>query len=318
MNELLSICIPTYNRAETLKGCLENLVPQVKKHDIPIYVLDNGSTDDTKEIVLKFKEKYGYIFYSLRKEGALPASNAEQVLKQASSEYRWLMGDRVRMIEGALDPILESLRTGDCKFIVVNALRRRGVTMVTDINNSAYYDDPDKLLMDLGWWMTFFGAVIWSRETVEAGDFTRYNRTEFPQVGVPFDYLSKNRSRVYWYAEPKTFSVGRSGWFKMIFDTNVTKWTDLIRSLPAVYTEDAKRKCIKDLGVKSHLFSIKGFIVLKSRGQYDLKKYNEFKPRFKDVTNVPSFILFLIAVMPPVPMFMIELIKRVRNLGLKL
>jgi hypothetical protein len=229
------------------------------------------------------------------------------------------MGDRVRIIEGALDAILDGLETSDCKFFVVNALRRPGVLMVSDINDLAYYDDPNKLLGDLGWWMTFFGAVIWSKEAVEVGDFIKYNRTAFPQIGVPFEYLSKNRSRVYWYAEPKIFYMGRSGWFDRIFDINVTKWMDLIWLLPAIYTEDAKSKCIKSLGVKSQLFSIKGFIVLKSHGHYDLGQYNAFRSRFKYVTNVPSFILFLIAVMPPVPLFIIELIKKVRNiLGLKI
>ena len=50
---LLSICIPTYNRAELLRSALLSLVPQVKESggEVELVVSDNCSTDDTRRVV---------------------------------------------------------------------------------------------------------------------------------------------------------------------------------------------------------------------------------------------------------------------------
>lgn len=51
-----SIIIPTYNRAELLKRCLNSLVEQTFK-DFEVLVCDDGSVDNTKEIVKEFRNR---------------------------------------------------------------------------------------------------------------------------------------------------------------------------------------------------------------------------------------------------------------------
>ena len=52
MNKLLSICIPTYNRAQFLPALLESIITQINGHEdkVEIIVSDNASTDNTKQI----------------------------------------------------------------------------------------------------------------------------------------------------------------------------------------------------------------------------------------------------------------------------
>jgi len=52
---LVSIIIPTYNSARTLEQCLISIVAQDYK-DIEIIVVDNNSTDTTKEIAQKYTQ----------------------------------------------------------------------------------------------------------------------------------------------------------------------------------------------------------------------------------------------------------------------
>ncbi|MBU0727402.1 glycosyltransferase [Patescibacteria group bacterium] len=51
----LSVIIPTYNRADTLKVCLQKLLAQ-QGVDFEVIVVDDGSTDHTERIVKKFAE----------------------------------------------------------------------------------------------------------------------------------------------------------------------------------------------------------------------------------------------------------------------
>ena len=52
---LLSICIPTYNRAHYLKECLGSIVAQFDDRDVrdnvEVVVSDNASPDNTRELV---------------------------------------------------------------------------------------------------------------------------------------------------------------------------------------------------------------------------------------------------------------------------
>ena len=53
---LLSICIPTYNRAECLEDCLRSLerATQGLIDRVQIVISDNASTDHTPEVVQKW------------------------------------------------------------------------------------------------------------------------------------------------------------------------------------------------------------------------------------------------------------------------
>ena len=48
---LLSICIPTFNRAKNLKAMLDSIKPH---SNIEIVICDDGSTDKTREVVMSF------------------------------------------------------------------------------------------------------------------------------------------------------------------------------------------------------------------------------------------------------------------------
>jgi glycosyltransferase involved in cell wall biosynthesis len=53
---LFSVVIPTYNRANALRNCLESLVKQTFK-DFEVLVCDDGSEDATKKVVDSYRDK---------------------------------------------------------------------------------------------------------------------------------------------------------------------------------------------------------------------------------------------------------------------
>jgi glycosyltransferase involved in cell wall biosynthesis len=296
-----------------LRGCLESIIPQAREHEVPIYISDNASADNTAGIVSAAREKYQHIYYSRNSANMGAERNKANVLKMSKSKYAWLFGDRARLVQGAIGTVLKKLSEGDLDLMVVNSLARPPRLMVRDVIGSALYTDQNKLLGDLGWWMTFVGASIWNSDIIKNGKFEKYEHTDFVHVGVIFEYLANKNAMVYWDAKPLIYSVGESGWYSRTFEIFAKNWFDLIQSLPSPYTAGAKRKCIRDLNVKNKNFSIRGFVALRSFGYYDLDLYRKYRHYFKYVTNVPQFILFLIAFMPPVPGVFIELFKKVKN-----
>jgi glycosyltransferase involved in cell wall biosynthesis len=69
---LISVIICTYNRAALLANCLESLLKQQPPPDAgEIIVVDNNSTDNTKELVSQYKSKIPHLKYVFEKNQGL-------------------------------------------------------------------------------------------------------------------------------------------------------------------------------------------------------------------------------------------------------
>ena len=56
---ILSICIPTYNRAEVLRDTLEHYTSCEEFNDeVELIISDNASTDATKSLCTEYAEQY--------------------------------------------------------------------------------------------------------------------------------------------------------------------------------------------------------------------------------------------------------------------
>ena len=72
---MISIIIPTYNEKKSLEECIESLRKQ-SVSDFEIVVIDDGSTDDTLEILKKFKKTISnFKFAKQNHKGAGAARN---------------------------------------------------------------------------------------------------------------------------------------------------------------------------------------------------------------------------------------------------
>lgn len=111
---MLSICIPTYSRANLLRECLDSIVVQFQNpavaSRVEIAVSDNASTDKTKELVAKYASKYPNFRYSRNETNLGYDRNVDAVLKFGQGQFRWLMSDDEMLLPEALNfllPILE-------------------------------------------------------------------------------------------------------------------------------------------------------------------------------------------------------------------
>jgi len=78
----VSVIIPTYNSAQFITETLESVFAQTYK-DYEVIVVDDGSTDNTKEVLKPYMSKIRYIY----KENGGPASARNVGIKNAQGEY---------------------------------------------------------------------------------------------------------------------------------------------------------------------------------------------------------------------------------------
>ena len=62
IKNMVSVYIPTHNRAEMLERAVLSVCKQTY-HSIEIIISDDGSSDNTAEIVNRLKQKFENIYY---------------------------------------------------------------------------------------------------------------------------------------------------------------------------------------------------------------------------------------------------------------
>ena len=124
---LLTIAIPTYNRASYLDLCLKRITEEItglskdKRCMVNVYVSDNASSDNTVEITSKYQSLnlYGLkVFRNTENIGS--DKNIAQCYDSAISPYVWVLGDDDTILPDCLATILDALQNQDLDILYLN------------------------------------------------------------------------------------------------------------------------------------------------------------------------------------------------------
>lgn len=115
---LLSIAIPTFNRALYLRLCLSQLVTQLHEVDglVEVNVYDNNSTDNTKQIIAEFITNGAKLNYYRNAENIGSDKNVAQCFNRAYGQYVLILGDDDVLIDGSLSKIINAIRKGNREY----------------------------------------------------------------------------------------------------------------------------------------------------------------------------------------------------------
>lgn len=298
-NSKLSICIPTYNRADSLDYSLSIHIPKIKQYNIKIFIYDNASDDTTSDVVSKWQKEYPLIEYYRNNTNLGSDQNIELALKTPTTDYVWLMGDTYLIPDNGLSYILDlALQQTVYDAIVVNLLNK----VAFPTHN---YRDHNQLLGDLGALMSCLSCLIFHKDLISNADFPRYRDTNFIQTGIIFEYLSRKEFNVHWAQEISITSLNnpnlkKSSWAssKKIFDIGITGWTNFIFSLPAKYSLEKKLSTCIGFGQISQAFTIKGMLILRAQGTLDYEIYCKFKDAFKISLAYPTLLVLAFTMIP--------------------
>jgi glycosyltransferase involved in cell wall biosynthesis len=103
----LSICIPTFNRANLLDRLLTSINSEIQLSHwrVEITISDNASQDDTPKVVAKWIKRGLPIIYHRNMTNEGPDANMRQCFEMASGKFRWWIGDDDQVKSGAFDQV---------------------------------------------------------------------------------------------------------------------------------------------------------------------------------------------------------------------
>lgn len=123
---LLSICIPTYNRAAYLPTCLDSIISQLKdttlQKQVEVVIADNASTDETTTIVKHYQDTYtdvSIIYFRNEKNLGFDRSFA-RLIEKSTGTYCLSIGDDDAFFEGTIPMVLAKIEKTDVPFFGLN------------------------------------------------------------------------------------------------------------------------------------------------------------------------------------------------------
>lgn len=127
-NKLLTIALPTFNRAKRLDKALNDLFHLLKNtaysQYIEVLVSDNGSTDDTVNILDQYKALYsdaGFNFSVNRNLKNLGFdANVNECYRKSQCEYIWFLSDDDNVKSGAIAEVVETIKNFSPSIILFN------------------------------------------------------------------------------------------------------------------------------------------------------------------------------------------------------
>ena len=180
MGKILTISIPTYNRSKSVCEQIKRLnrLDEATKAKINVFISDNCSSDDTQEKVLEFKGKGIDFEYSRNEKNLGPDLNFEICYRHAKTTYVWLLGDDDFVIPEKLCELVD--------FLEKNSSKNYGLVHIKltkeNEGTSVDYDDPNRMIQDMGIMSTFLSANVVNTKFIADYDFAKYVGSFFIQV----------------------------------------------------------------------------------------------------------------------------------------
>ena len=165
--KLLAICIPTFNRAQSIRQQLSNLSRLIDySNEIGIFISDNGSQDNTSIEITKFANDFPSLFsYHINESNLGFDANYKICCQHAINnnfKYCWILGDDDSIDFDYLDEILSLLRDNTYSLITLNARVLRKNSFEIRVKNmvSCQYLGFNSFFKDIGWHTTWISTSI--------------------------------------------------------------------------------------------------------------------------------------------------------------
>ena len=238
----LSICIPTYNRVELLKECVNAILKAIEfsKYNIEIVISNNCSNDKTEDYCIALTNKYKFIKYYKNHEN-VSELNFYIAAERANSNFVWLFSDDDILNINAIKVVCDALKSG-YNFIVANydlydnklmEIKKKNFLIV---NKDLVLTDKNTLLTKFNLKLGYISCVIFNRQDfleMPIETFDKYRTYGFSFVFGLYSSF-KNNLKALIISEPLLIQRGANNpadinwWYKCFVEGSTTIFKELL------------------------------------------------------------------------------------------
>lgn len=183
---ILSICIPTYNRAETLDKCIKSITDNDNfTNNIEIIISDNSTDDATMNVANKYANKYPNICYYKNESNVGGERNFILALKRGTGLFLKLHNDYSCFTETGLKTLVSIIeKYKEQKPVLFFRNRKKSALKFWKKSiGEIEYKSFDKFVETVGWGMSWIGAYgFWNEDFNSWPDPEKRIDTQFMQV----------------------------------------------------------------------------------------------------------------------------------------
>lgn len=197
MDKLISIAIPTLNRAGLLKFTLDHFLVQIEpiKDIVELVICNNASEDDTSSMLSNIKDEHEWVEVHNCEERLPLGDNFKRAVSYSSGKYIILWGDDDIPAPGLLTYLIELVKSvPDISLFYFNRLvgyeEGNSLKALTLYENRydgirKIYDNSTDFITDNFWGATFMSAMMFTRDVWERGQsFDTYSHFGFEFMGI--------------------------------------------------------------------------------------------------------------------------------------
>jgi glycosyltransferase involved in cell wall biosynthesis len=169
VQDVVSIVIATYNRADLLKKTIDSALCQTYR-DIEIIVVDDGSTDSTADVCARYGEKIRYFY---KENGGQPSALNRGIAEMRGIWFKWLDSDDI-LEDNAVEELVRFANERNAKIVYSDCTLidhyGRKVGLGTSPADTTYLD---------------FASILWnSYHGILSPSSTLIHRHVFDEVGL--------------------------------------------------------------------------------------------------------------------------------------
>lgn len=211
MEYILSICIPTWNRAKYLDATIMSIVEQIEDlqfPDVEIVISDNASTDDTSIVIDRIvKQTNCEIVYHRNETNIGADANYVEAVKHARGKYCLLLGSDDILRRASLEKILKHIQSEDTVYV----FNRTNCSIdMCEVNEQSFFVPTtlsEKLYslsnreqwcfylndcVTLGGVFSYISGVVFKNEWSSIKDYSKYIGTAYVHVAIILKMLLGN------------------------------------------------------------------------------------------------------------------------------
>jgi abequosyltransferase len=219
---LLTIAIPSHNRAPYLRELLEVLAEEIKDEPrVELIICDNASPDETPSVVEEFVCRGLRVRYIRNMQNIGADANILQCFEQARGKYVWIFSDDDLILPGAIAKILSYCGTAEYDLIWVSSypfandhkrVALKAQRDAVDIRDAVAY------VKRIHVFFTFITGNIINKTTVLAAGpkpFSSLVGTSLVQLGWTYTALNRFTRGLYIREKLVAMRVNNTGGYKL-------------------------------------------------------------------------------------------------------